>query len=173
MKMKKKLLFFITCFFLFFSLTAFFVYRHLRSPEVPKKENNEEVKKEKTDKKTDSKDNLNKEEENDDLPWQFTWKGAIFSFILSCVIASRMIFMVSIFWEAKALQAPHSKKIFIFFKSLIRTLLYLVVFPLFFATEKYKDKSYGELFWLANSSSLVKIFLNITVLVLLLLLLFR
>ena len=40
MKMKKKLLLFITCFFLFSSLTAFFVYRHLRSPEVPKKEKN-------------------------------------------------------------------------------------------------------------------------------------
>ena len=177
MKMKKKLLFFITCFFLFFSLTAFFVYLHLRSPEVPKKENNEEVKKEETDKITDSKDNLNKEEEKkkeekpeetDDLPWTFTWIGAIFSLILSFVIALIMAFVIYVIVGSCChITKKKENTINLFSLMLFWIFLYLVAFPLLFAIQKYKDKSYGERFWLANFSSRVKIIFNIIVLALL------
>ena len=173
--MKRKLILFITCFFLFSSLTVFFVHRHLRSPEVSKKENNEEEKKE------------NKKEADDDLPWQFTWKGAIFSLIPSIVIALIMAFVVFFVLESKKDENKANKQdkdqdeankdqkkeeiktgaIIFFSLALTLTLLYLVVFPLLLAMKKYKDKSYGERFGLANSSSFVKKIFNIIVLMVL------
>ena len=139
--MKKNLFLFITCLFLFSSLTAFFVYRRLRSPEVPKKE---EVKKEEKE---------NKKEADDDLPWQFTWKGAIFSLIPSIGIGFIIVFVIIRFCELQQTNDKNKNKlraICVFFViSLISTFLYSVVCPLILAIQKYKNKSYGERFKLA------------------------
>ena len=129
--MKKKLFLLITCFFLFFSLTVFFVYQRIRSPEVHKKN--------KKDRNLiTEKDSLDKEEEeeNEDLPWTFTWKEAIASSILSILIA--VLFVL--------LTAPNNvnKKAKILAIDIISFILYMFIFPLIFAIQKYKDKNYGE-----------------------------
>ena len=146
--MKRKLILFITCFFLFSSLTVFFVHRHLRSPEVSKKENNEEEKKE------------NKKEADDDLPWQFTWKGAIISLIPSIGIGFIIVFVIIRFCELQRTNDKNKNKLraiaFFIIASLICLFLYSVVCPLILAIQKYKNKSYGERFKLAAYYSHVK-----------------
>ena len=108
--MKRKLILFITCFFLFSSLTVFFVYQRIRSPEVSKKENNEEVKKEETNENlTTKKDSLDKKEETDDLPWTFTWIGAVVSLILSFLIYIVIYYIVAVIKNNKNIEKEVEK----------------------------------------------------------------
>ena len=182
MKMKKKLLFFITCFFLFSSLTAFFVYQRIRSPEVHKKENNEEVKKETNENLTTEKDNLDKEEENEDLPWTFTWKGALLSLILSLLIGIALSYATIIICKnhpSKTGMNKDGKKVtvilkdknentlsLLFWSSLPAiAFLYCFAFSAIFAIQKYKDKSYGERLYLINSSLAKQIFSGIFIVI--------
>ena len=83
--MKKKLLLFITCFFLSSSLIIFFVHQNIQLSEIIKKE--EKAKKILKELK---KSNLNRkedyQEEIDDLPWLLNWKGATLSLIVCGII---------------------------------------------------------------------------------------
>ena len=164
--MKKKLFLFIACLFLFSSLTVFFVYRNIQPVEVTKKEKEKKLPK----KLENEKSQYQEEETDDDLPWTFTWKGAIISLIPSIVIAFIITIIMFYVWlsslplklrnnETEDQKATRGLA-FVLIASLICLFLYSVVFPAIFAIQKHKDKSYWERFWLANFSSLVKKIFN-------------
>ena len=130
--------------------------------KVNKKEENKDKSKEiknEEEKKPEEKDNVDRNNENKDnqeLPWQFTWKGIVPSLILSFIILQ--IFKKKIFTRypdikknlkgccncTRILLRLLSAFIFFFF--------HFVVFPSIFAIKKYKNKSYGERFKLAQKS---------------------
>ena len=88
--MKKKLFLLITCFFLFSSLTIFLIHRNMHPVGKDKTDKNITNDKDNPDKEKKPKEkdneNENNQKETDDLPWTYTWKGAIASLMLTLLI---------------------------------------------------------------------------------------
>ena len=143
--MKKKLLLFITYLFLFSTLTIFLGHCNL---QLSRKKEVKILLKEKSNLNQEEKPEENSNQEEEELPWTFTWKGAIISLIPSIVIGASLTIR------------------YFNYSILTIVLLYNFVFPGIFAIQKYKDKSYGERFCIINRS-FVKNFFNVVILVLL------
>ena len=134
--MKKKLFFFVTCFFLLSALTIFFASRNIQFSETIKNKE-EEIKKLLKELK---KSNLNQKEdcreEIDDLPWTLNWKGAILPLVVSALIAV-FVGRCSCFDGC-----TDTSKVIIDIVAFV--ILFFGLFPLLLAIAKYKDKSYKE-----------------------------
>ena len=164
MKLRKNYLF-ITCFFLFFSLTIFLVHQNGQLSRTAKNKE-EEIKKLLKELK---KSNLNQEEkpeessnqkETDDLPWMFTWKGAIISILCTLITIETIIYIRYCKETKNCIRNPCSEE-YNNFRDLywdtnfwIEVVLHFIIFPLLFAIRKYKDKSYWQRLGLVYFSSL-------------------
>ena len=152
-----------TIFILFLLLisSTFIFYRYSLKTETSI-EKEEENKKETDENLTTDKDNLDKKEESeknnnqeetDDLPWVSTWKGAITSLMLACLLTS---FTAGCCMpnsgkpgENKTkedMENARKKETYISILVLFLNLFfyYLIFLPLIFAIQKYKDKSYWK-----------------------------
>ena len=163
--MKKKLFLLITCFFLFFSLTIFLVHQNVQLSRTAKNKE-EEIKKLLKELK---KSNLNQEEkpeessnqkETGDLPWTYTWKGAITSILCAGIAIETIIYIRSYIKTKNCIRNPCSEE-YNNFRDLywdtnfwIEVVLHFIIFPLLFAIRKYKDKSYWQRLGLVYFSSL-------------------
>ena len=172
--MKKKLFLLITCFFLFSSLTIFLIHRNGQLSRTAKNKE-EEIKKLLKELK---KSNLNQEEkpeessnqkETDDLPWTFTWKGAITS-LLCTLITIETIFYIRYCKETKNCICSRCSEEYNNFIDLYwdtefwgEIVLHFIIFPLLFAIRKYKDKSYWQRLSLVYFSSLKTIIIEIVI----------
>ena len=155
--MKKKLFLFGTCFFLLSSLVIFLTYRNIQLSEITKKKEKEvkrllkELKEQKEksstnqeEKKDENKDNQenNQKEAEEDLPWVFTWMGAMTDLIGSATI--HFIFFEKCYSKLKEKIKKIESCNALFLSIFFAFFLYIVVFPLIFAIQKYKNKSYWE-----------------------------
>ena len=130
--MKKKLLILITCFLLFSSLVIFLAYQNIHLSEIAKNKEEEVKRLLKELKESNPNQNNHQKETDDDLPWLFTFGGAIIDLIISAVI-SHIIF--------RKKKKNYRDCLISFF---IISFLYITIFPPLFAIQKYKNKSYWE-----------------------------
>ena len=169
--MKKKLFFFITCFFLLSSLTIFLTYRNIQLSEITKKKE-KEVKRLLKELKEKEKSNLHQQEKNDengdnqeeteeDLPWFLNYKGTIISLVL-CIVIAVLIEVAS----EKSINIRYHVSIFNGFVSnfidtitdennrqiIADIILFVILFfglsPALLAIFEYKDKSFSERYYL-------------------------
>ena len=140
--MKKKLLFLITCFFLFSSLTIFLTYRNIQFSEIIKNKG-EKVKKllkkleNQKEKRSKDKDNQKK---IDDLPWLLNWKGATLSLAVCGVITVLL-------GKRKCFDDCFKDNV-LMVQIVLLTILFFGLSPFLLAIAKYKDKSYKERYYL-------------------------
>ena len=128
--------------------------------KVNKKEENKdkpiEIKNEE-EKKPEEKDNVdqnneskNNQEETDDLPWMFTWKGTVPAVVVSDFLAYGTYKLISICYPSLQFNDANGWRKFFSFNTLLFVLILLVfqqVFsPLLLAMKGYKNKSYWERF---------------------------
>ena len=130
-------------------IAGFFFYKKIAKKDGLYTVIDENSKKEREEEKPAEK---KKEIKTVDLPWGFTWMGAIFSLIISCI---ELMFPPSCFSSKEAQEM---------FSIISFLLFYFGVFPVLFAIRKYKDKSYWERFLLANFSN-EKITINTLIIV--------
>ena len=141
--MKKKLLLLITCFLLFFSLVISLTHRNIHLSEIAKNKEEEVkrlLKQLKEQKESNSNQNNHQKETDDDLPWLFTFVGAIIDLIISMVIPHIIVRYNQKLKEKKNRCEWRAN----FFFTSIAVFLYITVFPPLFAIQKYKNKSYWE-----------------------------
>ena len=177
--MKKKLFLLITCFFLFSSLTIFLTHRNIQLSETiknreeeaerllkelkeQKEKNNANQEKEKNENKVNQEDNQknnqeDNQEETDNLPWLFTWTGAVINLMISIVIYY-ILFNYNQNFKKKIEAFNNNMPGTLFFLALIIILFYigvLIVVPPIFAIKKYKNKSYWERLKLIEKNFLI------------------
>ena len=187
---KKLFLFITCFFFCSAAVTFLYLQNRKPSSEVTenKKENENEKKKledqkEKSDSNQEEKPEENKanqednqknnqednfssprklicQEETDELPWQFTWKGATVGLVST--ILMECVFAIIICFQARSRLKKDDIPLICFTFLTVLFFFYVILFPFMVAINKIKNKSYWERYILANSPK-IKIISNIII----------